>query len=102
MGFDPYNRSLKIQESIETPTPKVGVHLGVWRFISHTLPYFQPPRSMKCDSWASFLAHTFINPCLGNKPKAKVVTLVLANHIHSNVTLIKISSFLYGKVIIFK
>jgi hypothetical protein len=37
MGFDPYNGSLKIQESIETLTPKVGVHLGVWRFIlSHS------------------------------------------------------------------
>jgi hypothetical protein len=29
MSFDPYSRSLKIQKSIETPTPKVGVHLGV-------------------------------------------------------------------------
>jgi hypothetical protein len=29
MGFDPYNRFLKIQESIETLTPKVGAHLGV-------------------------------------------------------------------------
>jgi hypothetical protein len=41
MGFDPYNRSLKIQESIGTPTPKVGAHLGVWGFIlshSPTLP----------------------------------------------------------------
>jgi len=38
MGFDPYNCSLKIQESIRTPTPKVGVHLGVWGFIpSHSL-----------------------------------------------------------------
>jgi hypothetical protein len=33
MGFDPCNRVLKIQESIETPTPKVGAHLGVLRFI---------------------------------------------------------------------
>jgi hypothetical protein len=33
MGFDPYNRSLKIQKSIETPTLKVGAHMGVWRFI---------------------------------------------------------------------
>jgi hypothetical protein len=41
MGFDPCNRPLKIWESIETPTPKVGVYLGVWRFIpshSSTLP----------------------------------------------------------------
>jgi hypothetical protein len=29
MSFDPYNRSLKIQESIGIPTPKVGAHLGV-------------------------------------------------------------------------
>jgi hypothetical protein len=37
MGFDPHNCPLKIQESIETLTPKVGVHLEVWRFIpSHS------------------------------------------------------------------
>jgi hypothetical protein len=29
MSFDPYNRLLKIQKSIGTPTPKVGAHLGV-------------------------------------------------------------------------
>jgi hypothetical protein len=37
MSFDPYNRSLKIRKSIGTPTPKVGVPLGVWGFIpSHS------------------------------------------------------------------
>jgi hypothetical protein len=34
MGFDPWNLPLKIQMSIGTPTLKMGVHLGVWRFIS--------------------------------------------------------------------
>jgi hypothetical protein len=41
IGSDPYNCFLKIQKSIGTPTPKMGVHLRVWRFIpSHflTLP----------------------------------------------------------------
>jgi hypothetical protein len=33
MSFDPCNFPLKIQESIGTPTPKMGVHLGVWGFI---------------------------------------------------------------------
>jgi hypothetical protein len=33
MSFDPYNCSLKIRESIETQTPKVGAHLGVCGFI---------------------------------------------------------------------
>jgi hypothetical protein len=33
MSFDPYNRSLKIWESIKTPTLKVRAHLGVWGFI---------------------------------------------------------------------
>jgi hypothetical protein len=37
MGFDPYYHSLKVQKSIGTPTPKMGVHLGVWGFIlSHS------------------------------------------------------------------
>jgi hypothetical protein len=38
MSFDPYNCPLKIQVSIGTRTPKMGVHLGVWGFIpSHSL-----------------------------------------------------------------
>jgi hypothetical protein len=38
IGFDPYNCSMKIQEFTRTLTPKVGAHLGVWRFIpSHFL-----------------------------------------------------------------
>jgi len=44
LGFEPYNRSLNIQESIgiRTPkgTPKVEALLGVWRFIpSHFLSF---------------------------------------------------------------
>ncbi len=40
MSFDLYNYSLKIQESIETPTPKVGAHLGVYGIIpSHSLTF---------------------------------------------------------------
>jgi len=41
MSFDLCNRLLKIWESIGTLTPKVGTHLGVWRFLpshSPTLP----------------------------------------------------------------
>jgi hypothetical protein len=40
MGFDPCNHFLKIQESIKTPTPKVGAHLGVWGFIPSHSPTF--------------------------------------------------------------
>jgi hypothetical protein len=37
MGFDLCNCPLKIRESMKTPTPKMGVHLGVWGFIpSHS------------------------------------------------------------------
>jgi len=39
---------------------------------SPTLSY--TPRSVKCDSRASFLAHTFVSPCLGYEPKAKTAT----------------------------
>jgi len=38
LSFDPYNHPLKIQEFIETPTPKVGAHLEMCRFMpSHSL-----------------------------------------------------------------
>jgi hypothetical protein len=38
MGFDPCNCFQKIWESIKTPTPKVGVHLGVGGFIPSHFP----------------------------------------------------------------
>jgi hypothetical protein len=53
MSFDPYNRFLKIQESIEILIPKVGAHLGVWGFIpshSPTLPRAWNVTS-KLQSW---------------------------------------------------
>jgi hypothetical protein len=34
----PWNCILRIWKSIGTPTPKVGVHLGVWKFISSHFP----------------------------------------------------------------
>jgi len=40
MGFDPCNYFLKIQKFTDTPTPKVGAHLGMWRFSpSHSLAF---------------------------------------------------------------
>jgi hypothetical protein len=48
MGFDPYNRSLKIQESIGTPTFKVGSSLENLKV--HSLTFFYIPENMKCDS----------------------------------------------------
>jgi hypothetical protein len=80
MGFDPYNCFMKIWESIGTPTPKVGVHLRVWRFIlslSATLS-----RAWDVNSRAFLLALAFASPCLGHKPKVKVVTLRLGLQHH--------------------
>jgi hypothetical protein len=51
LNFDPWNCSLKFWKSTGTPSPKVGVALGVWGFTplySLTLSY--TPRSMWCDS----------------------------------------------------
>ncbi len=74
MGFDLCNCSMKIRESIETPTFKMGVHLGVWVFIPlHSYTF----ESMRCDSHASLLAHTFASPCLGRKPKARIATILI-------------------------
>jgi hypothetical protein len=38
LSFDPCNRPLKFWESTETPSSKVGVALGVWRFIPSHFP----------------------------------------------------------------
>jgi hypothetical protein len=72
MGFDLYNFFLKIRESIGLQFPKWEF---TWKWecsFSHTFLHSQPLGSMKCDSWASLLAHTLASPCLAHKPKAKV------------------------------
>jgi hypothetical protein len=68
MGFDSCNRSLKIRDSNsqnESSFGSVSVH-------SLTFPYTLG--SMRCDSRASFLARTFVSPCLGCEPKVRVAT----------------------------
>ncbi len=42
--FDLWNRSLKVQESVGTPTPEIKVHLGVWVFI---LTLFHTPLGLR-------------------------------------------------------
>jgi hypothetical protein len=78
MGFDPSNRSLKIWESIATPTPKMG-SLGNVRV--HSLTLFDNPRSMKCYSRASFLAHNLASPCLGVELKTRVAITLLSENV---------------------
>jgi hypothetical protein len=46
--------------------------LGSVRVHSLTLSY--TPKSMRCDSRASFLVRTLASPCLGCEPKARVAT----------------------------
>jgi hypothetical protein len=54
LSFDACNRSLKFRESTGTPSPQVGVALGVWGFTpSHFLTLSHTPGSMWCDSRAS-------------------------------------------------
>jgi hypothetical protein len=70
MSFDPFNHFLKIWKSIGTQTPKVGAHLGVCGFIpspSYVL------WSIKCDSWASLSACTFVSPYFSCELKVKIV-----------------------------
>ncbi len=60
MGFDPCNRSLKIQDFTETPTPKMRPHLGVWVFILSHSPIVST--SQEHEMW--FSGFTFgPHPC---------------------------------------
>jgi hypothetical protein len=70
LGFDPYNRLLKIWESTGIPISQSGSSLGSVRIYSVTLSF--TPRSMRHDSRTSFLACNLATPCLGHKPKARV------------------------------
>jgi len=83
-NFDPWNHLLKFFKSIETPTPKMGAHLGVCGFIPSDSPTL-------LGAWnvtrASLLACTFASCCLGHEPKVRVVTL------YAQLTTIQISSF---------
>jgi len=75
LSFDPWNRSLKFWEFTRTPSPKVGVALGVWRFIPSQFPTLPGA----CDVTSGLpLGPQPCNPfCLGCKPKARVATRVL-------------------------
>jgi hypothetical protein len=48
MGFDPYNRSLKIRESTMTQIPKVEVHL--WRAPKFLVRPKKGPTMLKSES----------------------------------------------------
>ncbi len=57
MNFDPYNCILKILDSIRTPTPKMGTHLGVWGFVPSHCPTFPGTWNVtpKLHSWPTIL-----------------------------------------------
>jgi hypothetical protein len=70
MIFYSYNCLLKIQESIRTPTPKVGVHLGVWGFICSYSPTL--PGAWNVTPGLHFwLAPLIVSPCLGPRLKLR-------------------------------
>jgi hypothetical protein len=88
LRFDPCNRSLKFWEFTETPSPKVGVALGVWGFSpSHflTLPgvcdvtpglplALTPGHPLGLTPGLPFGPHPCNSLCLGREPKARVAT----------------------------
>ncbi len=74
MSFDTCTCSLKIWKSIRTPTPNMGVHLGVWEFFpSHSL--HSQEHEMGLSSLV--LARTLASLCLGREPKARVATTMV-------------------------
>jgi hypothetical protein len=39
---------------------------------------------MKCDSWASLLAHTFTSPHFGCEPKIRAVTTIVSKPVEGS------------------
>jgi len=76
LNFDPWNRSLKFRESTRTPSPKVGVALGMWGFTpSYSLTFSYTPGSMWCDSRASSWPAPLRPLCLDSRVFSWLVTL---------------------------
>jgi hypothetical protein len=73
LRFDPSNLFLKFWESIGTPSPKVGVALGVW--------WLTPSHSPSLPGVFDVTPRLHLGPhpcnpfCLGCEPKARVATL---------------------------
>jgi hypothetical protein len=68
LSFDPSNCSLKFWKSTGTPSPKVGVALGVWGFIpSYSLTLSNTPGSMWCDSRASSCLDSRASSCFNSR-----------------------------------
>jgi len=66
---------MKFWESTETPSPKVGVALGVWRF---TPSHFSTLPGVCAVTPMLSLGPQPCNPfCFGHKPKAKVATFAI-------------------------
>jgi hypothetical protein len=76
MKFDPYNFPLfRSLLGLQIPKCQSGSPLGnVW---VHSFTFSYILGSMKCDSQASLLVHTFANPCFGREPEAKVATQLI-------------------------
>ncbi len=72
LSFDPWNRHLKFWESTGTPSPKVGVALGVWGFTPSHFPTL--PGVCDVTPWFSLGPHPCNPFCLGHEPKVRVVT----------------------------
>ncbi len=91
LRFDPYNRSLKFWESTGTPSPQVGVALGVWGLTpSHFLTLLgvcdvipglplalTPGLPFALVPGLPFGPHPCNSLCLGREPKARVATVIL-------------------------
>jgi hypothetical protein len=70
MGFDPWNRFLKIREYIWGSNSHIGNSFGSLKV--HSLTLFCITSSMRCDYRASFLALNLASLCLGCEPKVGV------------------------------
>jgi hypothetical protein len=79
MGFDPYNRPLKIREFFRDSNSQQGSSLGSVKV--HSLTFFALPGA--CDVTPECPSCNLATPpCLGCESKAKVATLITSPYVH--------------------
>jgi hypothetical protein len=81
LSFGPWNCPLKIGMSMETPSPKMGVPLGIWGFIPSHFPIL--PGACSVTPMLPLGPQPCKPLCLGREPKTRVATMHVYYMMHN-------------------
>jgi hypothetical protein len=73
------SKDLRVNQDFNSQSGNSFGNVGVY-----SLTFSDTLGNMKCGSWASLLACTFVSPYFGREPKVKVMTNLVSGNIMTN------------------